>query len=235
MAKVGDTFSSPLQAEVVDTGGCPIANVDVTFVAPATGASGSFPGSVITVTVPTGSNGIGTAPTLTANQVSGSFSVEATVEGSGATTYSVGFQETNSTVGTVSSLGISSGNHQSAHVGSAFSQPLAVNVLDAYGDAVAGTTVVYSVVTTNGAGASFLGGGSTATAIAGSVGVATSPTLTAGTTPGAFTVTATVNGTTALATFSLSDLAGVPDAIAAGVGTSQTARSSGVISQCPWP
>ncbi|HTV12316.1 MAG TPA: hypothetical protein VME20_10720 [Acidimicrobiales bacterium] len=222
VAKVGDAFSSPLEAEVVDTGGCPVSDAPVTFLAPATGASGSFPGSVITVTVSTASNGIATAPALTANDVIGSFTVTASVEGSASATYSTDFDETNSTVGAVSTIGISSGNKQSAEVGTAFADPLAVSVLDSYGDPVSGTTVVFTAVADNGASATFQGGGSTATVVTDASGVATSPTLTAGTTPGAFTVTATVSGVTAQATFSLTNTAGVPYAITAGVGSSQS-------------
>jgi hypothetical protein len=219
VAKVGTAYSSPLEAEVVDTGGCPIADYPVDFIAPASGASGYFPGSTITVTVATGSNGIASASQLTANNITGSFEVEASADDGN---YTTDFQLTNTTVGAVSSVTVSSGGGQSALIGDAFAQPLQVNVLDNYGDPVAGGTVTFEVVTDAGAGATFNGGGTTATAVTNESGVAVSPTLTAGDTPGAFTVTATVTGTSATATFSLTDLAGAANAIAAGVGSSQS-------------
>ena len=217
VAKVNTTFSLPLQAEVVDTGGCPVANADVAFVAPTTGASALFPGGVTTVTVATGANGVATAPTITANQVTGSYSVEASVA-----IYSTGFQLTNTTIGAVSSVTVSAGSGQSAHVGSPFAAPLQVNVLDAYGDPVAGATVSFAVVTTAGAGATFASGGAAATAETNNSGVATSPVITAGTTAGVFTVTASVSGATSMVTFSLTDLAATPTTLTAGVGTSQS-------------
>ena len=52
VTKVGTAFATSLQVEVVATnGGCPLAGVDVTLGAPATGASASFAGGVIAVTV----------------------------------------------------------------------------------------------------------------------------------------------------------------------------------------
>ncbi|HMK96349.1 MAG TPA: hypothetical protein VK425_02320, partial [Acidimicrobiales bacterium] len=224
VAKVGEAFTSALEAQVVDTGGCPVANVNVDFVAPATGASGTFPGAATTVSVPTGSNGIATAPQLTANSASGSFSVTASVSGPTGTTYSTAFQLTNTTLGAVSTVRASSGNNQSAHIGSTFSSPLSVTVADSYGDPVTGTTVIFTVVTNNGAGASFAGGGASVSEQTSSYGVATSPALTAGDTVGTFTVTATVTGTTEMATFTLTDLAGAPNAITAGVGSSQSTQ-----------
>ena len=41
VSKVNTAFSLPLQAEVVDTGGCPVASANVEFVAPVSGAGGT--------------------------------------------------------------------------------------------------------------------------------------------------------------------------------------------------
>ena len=62
-----------------------------------------------------GSDGIATAPSLSANDVSGSYAVTAEVESTG---YEVSFQLENTTSGVASSVGVSSGNAQSAQVGS---------------------------------------------------------------------------------------------------------------------
>ena len=95
-------------------------------------------------------------------------------------------------------------------------------VNDSYGDPVAGTTVNFAVVTTAGAGATFAGAGSSAAVQTDENGVAASPSLTAGTTAGAFTVTASVQGANSMATFDLTDRAGVAANLTAGVGTSQS-------------
>ena len=217
-AKVGTGFSSPLEAEVVDTGGCPIADVDVEFVAPTSGASGTFPGAATNATVETGSNGVATAPTLTANDVSGSYTVLAEVANTGI---EADFNLTNTTAGVASGVKVTSGSGQSAKVGAQFALPLTVSVLDAYGDPVPDATVNFTVDTTNGAGATFVGGGSSTTAQTSTSGSAASPLLVAGSTVGSFTVTASVSGLNSSATFSLKDVASAPYAMTAGAGSSQ--------------
>ena len=220
-AKVGEGFSNPLQAEVIDTGGCPISGVDVEFVAPTSGPSATFPGAATNATVETSTSGVASAPTLTANQVSGSYTVLAEVANTGI---EADFDLTNTTAGEANELKASSGNDQSAKVGAQFALPLTVTVTDAYGDPVPDETVAFSVATASGAGASFVGGGSSATAQTDQSGVATSPALTAGSTVGAYTVTASVTGLSATATFNLRNVASAPFAITAGAGTSQVAE-----------
>ncbi len=221
-ARAGTAFAAPLAAEVVDTGGCPIANVDVEFVAPTSGAGATFPGAATTATVASGSDGVANAPSLTANDVSGSYSVLAEVASTGI---QASFELTNTTSGVASNVGVSSGNNQSAKVGEQFSLPLAVNALDAYGAPVADADVSFNVVTTNGAGANFVGGGSSATAQTDEAGTATSPLLVAGTTAGTFTVQASVSGVSKTVTFTLADLASVPYSMTPGAGTSQEAQA----------
>ncbi len=77
LAKVGTAFADPLEATVVDTGGCPVPFADVVFTTPGTGPSASFAGGLGADTVTTNSQGIATAPALTANDISGSYSVTA--------------------------------------------------------------------------------------------------------------------------------------------------------------
>ncbi len=131
---------------MVDTGGCPLSDVDVVFVAPTSGPGATFPGAATTATVASDGNGIVTAPSLTANQVSGSYAVTAEVEN---TSYEESFQLANTTSGVASSVAVSSGNDQSAQVGAQFGLPLVVKVLDSYGAAVADATVNFTVVPTN--------------------------------------------------------------------------------------
>ena len=180
-AKVGTGFSSGLEAQVVDTAGCPVSGVDVEFVAPTSGPSGTFPGAATNATVESDTNGVATAPILTANDVSGSYMVLAEVASTGI---EVEFDLTNTTAGVANAIKVSSGNDQSTKVGTQFALPLTVNVVDAFGDPVPGETVDFTVVTTAGAGATFVGGGASATAQTSEAGAASSPLLVAGTAVG---------------------------------------------------
>jgi len=218
LAKVGTAFANPLEATVVDTGGCPLANEDVVFTAPGTGPSAAFQGGLTADTVTTNAQGIATAPALTANDISGSYTVTAQIQN---TLYEISYDLTNTTTGVASTVTLVSGNNQSADVGAQFNAPLEVAVTDAYGAAVPGTTVTFTVVTTSGAGATFVGGGATAGVQTGTGGTATSPMLVAGSTVGTFTVTATVNGVSAPVTFSLTNLASAPTTLTVGTGSSQ--------------
>ena len=220
VAKVNTAYASPLEATVVDTGGCPLPGEQVEFLTPVTGASAYFAGGAVNATVSSGTNGAATSPALTANTVSGSFMVEAEVVGTG---YLVDFDLTNTTAGVATSVSVTAGDSQTAAVGGSFG-PLQVRVDDAFGDPVAGATVSFSVVATSGQGATFVGGGTSASAETDQTGQASSPSLTAATTAGAFSVIAAVAGTSASGTFNLTVLPGVPTTVQAGVGTSQTAQ-----------
>jgi adhesin/invasin len=71
-------FPSLLQARVTDGKGNPVAGVNVSFAVPSAGPSGTFSGSPL---VATDANGLATAPPLTANNISGNFSVTALAGG----------------------------------------------------------------------------------------------------------------------------------------------------------
>ena len=78
-------FEEPLQAVVLDASGGPADIATVDFSAPSSGASGTFSDSgTSTTSVPTNESGLATAATFTANQVIGSYVVEASVGGVGA-------------------------------------------------------------------------------------------------------------------------------------------------------
>ena len=230
-AKVGEGFANALQAEVVDTGGCPVSGVDVEFVAPTSGPSATFPGAATNATVETSAAGVASAPTLTANQVSGSYTVIAEVANTGI---EADFNLTNTTAGAANGVKATSGSGQSAKVGAQFALPLSVQVDDPYGDPVADETVDYTVVTTSGAGASFLGEGSSATAQTNQSGLATSPVLVAGTTVGSYTVTASVAGVNASATFTLKNTSSGPTPSPRGP-VSRRPQNWAPTSPCPWP
>jgi adhesin/invasin len=75
---VSTQFPLLLQARVVDIANVPVGGATVTFTVPVSGPSGTFSG---TPTVTTDSNGIATAPLLTANGTVGTFPVTASVAG----------------------------------------------------------------------------------------------------------------------------------------------------------
>jgi hypothetical protein len=79
-ATLGTAFTQPLTVYVRDAYDNFVgAGANVTFTAPANGASGTFPGGVTSVTVTTAADSTATAPTLTANGIPGSYVVTASV------------------------------------------------------------------------------------------------------------------------------------------------------------
>ena len=92
-AAVNTAYGTALSALVRDNGSNALQGTPVTFVAPASGASGTFSGGATAAQVVTNASGIATAPPFTANSVGGSFSVVAragTVSGLFALTNTVG-------------------------------------------------------------------------------------------------------------------------------------------------
>jgi hypothetical protein len=87
---VNTAFVTNMAVDVRDAGGFLVQNVSVTFTAPGSGASGTFPGGV-SVTVVTNASGRATAPTFTANTIAGGYLVTAQAAGGGnpSTTFSL--------------------------------------------------------------------------------------------------------------------------------------------------
>ncbi len=74
VAEVGAPFAAPLVALVTDSGGAGVAGVDVTFTAPASGASVVFASTgTRTETVTTGADGTATSSAMTANDTASSY------------------------------------------------------------------------------------------------------------------------------------------------------------------
>ncbi len=80
-AAAGSTFANALAVTVTDSSSNPVAGVSVTFTAPSSGASGTFPGGGTSFTAMTNSSGIATASAFTANADAGTYSVTATAAG----------------------------------------------------------------------------------------------------------------------------------------------------------
>jgi len=77
---VNTQFGAPLVA-VVTKNGSGLSGVQVTFTAPANGASGTFQGGSTTANATTDANGSATSPTFTANGTTGTYTVTAAVSG----------------------------------------------------------------------------------------------------------------------------------------------------------
>ena len=75
---VNTAFATALKATVTESGTAQ-NNIQVTFTAPASGASGTFPGPSTTAVASTNSSGVATAPTFTANATGGSYNVVASI------------------------------------------------------------------------------------------------------------------------------------------------------------
>jgi CSLREA domain-containing protein len=97
IANTNTAFAMQLQAVIAESG-VNQSGLPVTFTAPASGASGTFPGNVGTATITSDSNGVATAPVFTANGTGGSYQVTASPgTSSSATTFAV-FSLTNNAV-----------------------------------------------------------------------------------------------------------------------------------------
>lgn len=240
-------FATGLQVALTNSDDCPVtsaaAGVAVTFSAPASGASGAFSTSGSnTAIVGADASGSVSAPEFTANSTAGSYTVTA-----GSPYGTVTFSLTNTAVGMPARIAAIPLQSRSARVTARYPQPLQVEVLDANDKPVVGTTVTFTLGSggsgacgkTANPGASFTGGAAQATASTDASGVASSPLFTANDAAGSFTATAAVAGkepsgsgkessaaSNATAPtpvdFSLSNVAGQPSKLAAGVGSTQS-------------
>jgi hypothetical protein len=207
-AQLGRQFQSNLQVALANTNGCPLTGAlggtPVTFVAPSSGASGTFDSSGSnSVTVGADANGSAVAPAFRANGTAGSYQVTAVSDYG-----SVKLSLTNTASGVVASLASTGATDQLAFVNTQYAEPLQVRVLDANGAPVAGVNVTFLLGTgASGAGASFAGGGLQAIVPTDASGLATSPAFVANGSAGRFTAAASVSELTSVATFTLDNRA----------------------------
>lgn len=115
------------------------------------------------------------------------------------------------------------GATQSATVSTAFATNLQATVKDSKGNPVANLQVTFTVQVGSGAGGTFAGGTSSASATTNANGVATAPPFTANGTAGNYVVSANATGVAAPAVFNLTNTAGAPATITATAGTPQSA------------
>jgi len=183
-AEVSHAFGQNLVATALDGAGNPVSGVAVTFTAPGSGASATFPNTTTTQISTTGANGQATAQAPTANSTAGAYHVTAT---SGAVAASPSFALTNTTPpGTPGTLIL--GSNTEGATGVTYTVPFTttangaipasgtITLVAPNGTALPGTMGNYSVAVNNGHAATV--SGVSATAVVG---------------PGANTVSGTTN------------------------------------------
>ena len=119
-------------------------------------------------------------------------------------------------------ISASAGTPQSALVNQPFCAPLSALVTDSNKNPLSGVTVTFTAPS-NGAGGTFATGGVTATGVTNTSGIAVSPVFTANANTGGYSVSASAQGVTTPATFSLTNTTGAPLSISSTSGTPQSA------------
>lgn len=214
--QVGSRFATPLSAVLLDGFGNPVPGQQVTFTAPATGASGTFAAtSTNTDSATTDSSGTATASAFTANGTLGGYTVQVAAPGLTPITFTL-----TNLVGAPSQVVAASGGDQSAVVSQGFARPLEAEVADQFGDPIAGQTVTFTLPG-GPAGATFTGGATSDTETTDSSGIATSKPLSAGTLAGSYVAQAVDGGLSA--SFALTNAPGVPAKLVAAGGDAQSA------------
>lgn len=190
-ARLEQPFALPLQVRLQTADGNPVAGQEVTFDAPASGASARFAGGSRQARVLTDAQGLARSPVMTATGAAGSFTVSAGVEAlPGGVRFTLGNLDGTAPVLRIVKL---AGDGQTATVGTAYAAPVRVKVTDAQGAAVAGHAVVFALPD-SGASAVFDGGTLAAQAVTDAAGVAASPGLRANGLVGAFEMRVTAAG-----------------------------------------
>jgi hypothetical protein len=241
---VATSFPTQPGVFVTDASGNPLAGVPVTLTVnngtsagPGGGAGAAFADGSVRFTVSSNDHGEALAPPLIANTVAGSYSITA-VTGNTSTNFTL-----TNTAGAPANVSVFAGGSQNTPVGSAYGSRFQVLVTDSFGNPVVGAPVSFAVPEF-GASGSFDAGAvaptSTESVATGGVapqiiailigakvpsdvvGIATTQVFFANHTPGPFSVTATVPGVSAPATFSLTNTT-VPAAIKVIAGSGQKA------------
>lgn len=214
-ARVMTMFPDTMKALVRDSSGNPVPDIDVTFVPPDTGATGSFQGSNVQRTGP---NGVAVAPAFVANFRAGAYVVRARVGLLTPAIYSL--RNTPADPHTISTVGQT--NNQSTTVGTQFPLPLQALVLDQFGNPVPGREVTF-VSPSTGPSCNFPSSSIGTARTDSTTGIA-SIVAVANTEAGSYNVTATVVGAQGPTTFTLTNTAAAPATMFIQAGNNQSAQ-----------
>ena len=135
-AVVTTAFSAPLGVTVRDIDNNPVAGVTVTFSAPGSGASATFPGGA---TANTNASGHAQVDAV-ANSVAGNYLVTASVNGASISAHFA----LDNTPGPAVLAVPARGTPQSTQVSQAFAAPLVAKITDSYGNGISGFNVAFS-------------------------------------------------------------------------------------------
>lgn len=141
-AEVSSLFATALAVTVTGTSGSPMAGAAVTFTAPATGPSGTFPDGTTSATVTSGPDGVATAPMLIANGATGTFQVTAAVPGVPGATAT--FKSLTNAASTVDTIAATSGNNQSTFSENLFSDSIKATLTAQGGGKLANRLVTFT-------------------------------------------------------------------------------------------
>lgn len=215
-ANAGNPVAVAPRVQVLDQFDNPVSGVTVTYSV----ASGG--GSTTGATPSTDAGGLASVGSWTLGATVGSNTLDASVSGIGAP---VTFTATGTT-GPAALMTIDGGNSQSGTVGQALPTAYTVEVTDAFGNPVSGTTVTWSP----------LGVGSiTASSITNASGIA-SATRTLGTSAGTQSATASVGGLQggqSPRTFTATAVADAPSTMIVSTGNNQTATVNTAVATAP--
>ena len=205
------TYPTPFYAAVLNGNNQLLPGVTVTFTAPSSGPSGIFTTTGTTVaTAVTGSTGLAVAPSFTANNIQGGYSVTASVSGDQTTTgqeISTAYGLRNSTtnvLGVPETVSASAGSGQQVSVSTTLPTNLQVAVFDGSLALVGGASVTFTLPE-SGASGLFSNGSRTFTTLTAVTGLATALPLTTNSVVGqiAVSVTATKGGVSASTSLSV--------------------------------
>ena len=213
---VNTSFGANLRALVVDVYGNPVPNVPVTFSPPSTTGASLIMGG--TPSVNTGSDGIATSGSLTANCTTGTYAVQAAIANS-TTAAATSFVLTNNT-GIATNITATLGSGQSATVNTNFTTPLTAQVTDSCGNSVSDTSVVF-LSPDNSAGVKFASAYNVETVTTNSNGVATSSTMLANTFSGSYVAQASLPLSPQIATYQLNNAHGTAASLSIVKGNQQ--------------
>ena len=222
-ASINTTFANPLSVRVSDGGGNAVSGVNVTFTAPASGASGQFSNSTNTIVVPTNAAGNAAAPFTANATIGGAYTVTATSGG----LPTVNFSLTNTA--TPATMTANAGTTpQTTTAGTTFATALGVIVKDGGNSPVAGVNVVFTAPA-SGASGLFSNSTRTITVATNASGVASAPFTANATVGGPYSVTAAATGL-ATVNFSLTNSAGASSSVS--YNTTGSTLSCNSVSGC---